>query len=465
MEPNVVELETATGMIWDIARRLGLDPFPTHFEIVPAAIMYEFGAYGLPGRFSHWTHGKAYHQMKTMYDYGLSKIYELVINANPCYAFLMDSNTVLQNKLVIAHVLAHSDFFKNSVYFSHTSRQMVEGASVNADRIRKYEFLHGQAEVEQFLDAVLSIQEHIDPNVFIRNRSAPHEPARPRRPAETPFDDLFPRRPAPAAPEAAKRRLPEEPQKDLLAFVMEHAPDLEDWQRDIIAIVRSEMLYFLPQMQTKLANEGWAAFFHARILRDLDLSDDEYVEFASLNASVLSPSRRSINPYFVGLKIFEDIYRRWESPTAEERARTGRTGGEGLAKIFEVREIENDVSLLRNYLTRELVDDLDLYLYRLEGNDWVIVEKNWEKVRDNLVHTMTNFGYPYIVVEDADYHRARELLLHHLHEGLDLDVGYAEKTLRYVYRLWGRPVHLETIRDGDRVVLSYDGSRNTTAKR
>src|ERR671915_1580365 len=110
------ELEEAMDHIWEVAHRLGLDPFPVHFELVPASIMYEFGAYGLPGRFSHWTHGRTYHQIKTMYDYGLSKIYELVINSNPSYAFLLENNSVLQNKVVAAHVLGHSDFFKHNVY-------------------------------------------------------------------------------------------------------------------------------------------------------------------------------------------------------------------------------------------------------------------------------------------------------------------------------------------------------------
>src|SRR3712207_4125317 len=128
--------------------------------MVPASIMYEFGAYGLPGRFSHWTHGRAYHQIKTMYDYGLSKIYELVINSNPAAAFLLENNTVLQNMVVIAHVLGHSDFFKHNAYFAQTNRQMVESARVNAERVRQYEFKHGREAVESLLDSVLCIQEH-----------------------------------------------------------------------------------------------------------------------------------------------------------------------------------------------------------------------------------------------------------------------------------------------------------------
>jgi len=210
-------------------------------------------------------------------------------------------------------------------------------------------------------------------------------------------------------------------------------------------------------MQTKIMNEGWASFFHARIIRELDLTDDEYVEFARMHSGVLSPSKRSVNPYYLGMKIFEDIERRWNEPTDEERKELGRKGGEGMAKIFEVRETDNDASFLRNYLTRDLVEELDLYLYRLEGDKWVIVEKNWEVVRDTILAGMTNFGQPYIVVEDGDYRRNRELFLRHAHEGDDLDLDYADKTLKYVYQLWTRPVHLETLVEGKKTVLSYEG--------
>src|SRR3954454_3143620 len=166
------QLEKAIGEIWEIAERMGLDPYPVHFEMVPATIMYEFGAYGLPGRFSHWTHGRAYQQIKTQYDYGLSNIYELVINPNQACEFLLENNSVLQNKLVAAHVLAHVDFFKNNLYFEHSNRSMLETVSINAERLRRYEFEHGVQEVEKLLDAVLSIQEHIDSNPRLR-KTAP----------------------------------------------------------------------------------------------------------------------------------------------------------------------------------------------------------------------------------------------------------------------------------------------------
>jgi stage V sporulation protein R len=466
----IKELEDAIEPIWEIARGFGLDPFPVHFELVPASIMYEFGSYGLPGRFSHWSHGKVYHRMKTSYDYGLSKIYELVINTDPSYAFLMEGNSLVQNKLVIAHVLGHCDFFKHNAYFARTNRRMVETASLNAERIRRYEHEHGHNKVERFLDAVLSIQEHIDPyDAPERKRRDEAEPeVEARQSSSSPFDDLFELTPDEKAEHADKKqeeekgkRVPAQPEKDLVGFIMEHARHLEPWQRDVIGIVRQEMLYFVPQMQTKICNEGFASYWHARIMRELDLTDQEFTDYATLNAGVVAPSRHSINPYYLGVKILEDIERRWDDPTEEERQKWGRKGGEGRKKLFEVRETESDVSLIRNYLTEQLVEDLDLYLYEREGDQWVIVDKNWENVRDSIVARMSNFGNPTILVEDGDYRHNGELYLGHVYDGQDLDDKYAEKTLEYVHRLWGRPVHLRTSFEGEGVVFTYDGNKHS----
>jgi stage V sporulation protein R len=456
-------LVTAEEQIVEIARRFGLDPFPVFFELVTSYKMYEDAAYGLPGRFNHWTRGKAFYRMKTQYDYGLSKIYEVVFNTNPAVAYLMEQNDLLQNKVVIAHVMGHSDFFKNNIYFQHTSRRMIDKVGIHADRIRKYEFDHGPETVERFLDAVLSIEEHIDPNAFSRRtRGQKEEEAKPAGPG--PYDDLWSlderrQRQEEELAEYKPRRFPAHPEKDILLFLAEHAPDLEEWQRDIILMVHEEMLYFLPQMQTKVCNEGHASLWHARIMREMDLSDSEALQFAQMHSNVLAPSRMHLNPYHIGYKILEDIERRWDHPTKEEQERLGRKPGQGRAKLFEVRELENDVSLIRNYLTKELVQELDLYLYKKEGDQWVIVEKDWEKVRDSIVASMTNFGYPYLVIEDADYHRNSELLIKHYFEGQELDLIYAEKTLEYVYQLWGRPVHLETIYDERHTLISYDGDR------
>ena len=207
------------------------------------------------------------------------------------------------------------------------------------------------------------------------------------------------------------------------------------------------------------------SLWHSRIMRQLGergvITDSEIIEFAQLHSGVLSPSRTSLNPYYIGFKMFEDIERRWDNPTTEEQQRFGRKPGMGHQKLFEVRELDNDVSFLRNYLTEDLVKDLDLYFFKKDGDEWVISEKSWEKVRDGIVASLTNFGYPYLVVDNGDYRGNRELYIKHMFEGQELDLNYAEKTLQHVYTLWGRPVHLETLYEGKRILLTYDGERNT----
>lgn len=502
-DPQLPLLEAAIGEIWEKAKELGLDPFPTNFEVVPATIMYEFGAYGLPGRFSHWTHGKAYHKMKMQYDFGLARIYELVINTNPCHGFLLETNSLVENKLVVAHVLGHSDFFKNNCYFAATNRQMVEKATIDAQRIRQYEFQHGRDRVEEFLDAVLAVQEHVDPFGFesrptglgpvrrrrtgslehgqtgalqqTKERAEPEAPGEHRsespqtegldgdgfsgRPHDS-YQDLLSQEERHESSERGKSDAetggPEYPQKDLLLFIAENAPYLKDWQRDVILIVRSEMLYFYPQVQTKIMNEGWATYWHARLMRALDLSDEEYMEFARLHASIQTANRMQVNPYHLGFRIFEDIERRWDNPTLEEQRDLGRIPGKGRDKIMEVRETENDESFIRNYLTEDLVEELDLYLYGLQDDEWVVTDKDPAKVRDTLIQTRINCGFPYVVVEDGDHRGNRELLLRHQYDDRELDLEYARKTLAHICRLWGRKAHLQTVVNGKSGVLTCD---------
>lgn len=461
---EIRDLEKSLEQIWDVALRFGLDPFPTRFEIVPATVMYEIGSYALPGRYSHWTFGKAYNRMKTMYDFGLSKIYEVVINTNPSYGFLLETNSPIQNKMVMAHVLGHVDFFKNNTYFSKTNRRMVESVSTHSGRMTEYEFKYGRKAVEKFLDAVLSIEEHIDPNFFIKHELPGVEEERRMQPKpEGRYDDLWKlgekKEPEPLRDEKPPAdRLPE---KDLVHYIMRNSPQLQPWQRDVMSMMHEEMEYFIPQMLTKMANEGWASFWHSRIMRELDLPDSEHMEFAELHSGVVSPQKGQLNPYYLGYKIFEDIERRWNNPTAEEIEKFDIRPGTGREKIFEIRELDNDVSFLRNYLTEELCEELDLFVYELiEDEEWTITEKRWKRVRDQLVANMTNFGFPYIEVADGDYNNNRELYLRHAYEGAELDGRYARKALEHVYLLWGRPVHLETVVDDERIRLHYDGQEH-----
>ncbi|MEC3840450.1 SpoVR family protein [Bacillus amyloliquefaciens] len=452
-------LQRAIEEITDIAKGFGLDFYPMRYEICPAEIIYTFGAYGMPTRFSHWSFGKQFHKMKLHYDLGLSKIYELVINSNPCYAFLLDSNSLIQNKLIVAHVLAHCDFFKNNCRFQNTNRDMVESMAATAERIKHYERIHGIKEVESFLDAILAIQEHIDPSL-VRPQllwSVDDEEEDEEETASSPYDDLWDMdKPKQVKKKKRKKPFPPRPEKDILLFIEEHSRELEPWQRDILTMMREEMLYFWPQLETKIMNEGWASYWHQRIIRELDLTSDEAIEFAKLNAGVIQPSKTGINPYYLGLKIFEDIEERYDNPT-EEMKKKGVKPGSGREKMFEVREIESDISFIRNYLTKDLVLREDLYLFQKQGRDYKVIDKEWKAVRDQLVNMRVNGGFPYLTVNDGDYLKNNELYIKHWYEGIELDLKYLEKVLPYLYQLWGRSVHIESVLEDKEVMFSYDG--------
>lgn len=513
-EKELLELEKWTERLIKRARAEGLDFYEMRFEVVPADVLYTVGAYGMPTRFSHWSFGKAFHRMKTEYDYNLSRIYELVVNSDPCYAFLLDGNTVAQNKLVVAHVLAHSDFFKNNWRFAGTAHFMMDNMAAHAERIARYEFRYGKEAVEQLLDAALALAEQVDPHPV----GPPSEPDEedeevgetrrsPPRPS-TPYDDLWaldelltaqgaaggndnaqggspsreagasrPARPVGFAPGSKasgrepavssapppglrERRWPVRPEKDILRFIMEHSEYLEPWQRDVLAMVREEALYFWPQIETKIMNEGWATYWHVRLMRDEELDEAEALEFARMHAGVIQPHRLHLNPYLLGWKIFESIEKRWENPSDEDRRRLGLPGGQGREKIFEVRELETDVGFIRNYLTRDLVDELKLFTFVRRGDEWQVESTGWEQVRDALAARLTNGGIPFIVVEDGDYRGSGELLLRHQFDGQELDLEHLEKTLPYVHRLWGRPVHLLTVVEGKETLFSYDGEHH-----
>lgn len=475
MNPHEMEeLERSIEQMTTIAQASGLDFYPMRYEVCPADVLYTFGAYGMPTRFSHWSFGKLFRKMKLEYDLGLSRIYELVVNSDPCYAFLLDSNTLLQNKTVCAHVLAHCDFFKHNALFARTSRDMVDRMAVYAERIRQYELEYGRSRVEALLDAGLALQEHVDASVHgLRGRSALAQRAHdgPRSETDTtirsPYDDLWSLdQAAPTAgdstPENDKSRrqkVPPAPQKDIMLFLIEHSPVLEEWERDVLSMMREEMLYFWPQLETKIMNEGWATYWHLRIMRELEMDDAEALDFAKMHAGVVLPSKTAINPYHIGLAMWEDIEKRWNEPTPEDRDRYGREPGHGRAKMFEIREMENDSSFLRNYLTKELVDKLDLYLYQKVGNEWRIVETDWEKVRDTLCASRVNGGIPVLFVEDGDYNKMGELFLRHAYEGVELDLKHLEKVLSYLQTLWGRSCHLQSVLEGRDVVFTNDGKR------
>jgi len=455
MDLEMRTLSTIAQEIAEVARGMGLDFYPVNFEIVPAETLYTFGAYGMPVRFTHWSFGKAFYRMKLQYDLNLSRIYELVINTNPAYAFLLEGNRLIQNKLVIGHVYAHVDFFKNNRYFSRTPKDMVERMGAHADKIRDYELLYGREVVEQTLDAVMAIQEHVDYRSHIGSSAvmgnAPNnllEQIKVNAPIKTrnekaslPYEDLWGDLLVDEGTSPTQSEY-----EDLLLYISKFAPGLEEWQRDIVSIVREESLYFYPQIETKIINEGWATFWHAKIMHELNLTDAESLDFALMHSQVVQPARMGLNPYYLGVKIWECLAK-----------------VKSLDELFEIRETENDLSFIRNHLTHELVEELNLFNYRKVGAHWQVTDNEWEKVRNSLVQQLTNGGHPRIVVLEGDYEGKGGLYLKHRHEGIDLDIVYLEKTLVLVQSLWGKTVALETVIDTKQVI--YEASNGLVSRR
>src|SRR5881628_334327 len=288
------------------ARGYGLDFYETIFEVIDGDDLNEVAAYGgFPTRYPHWSFGMSYEELKKGYDYGLSKIYEMVINNDPCYAYLMRCNHTVDQKLVMAHVYGHCDFFKNNAYFAHTSRKMMDEMANHGVRLRNYVEKHGEDQVEAFVDKCMSIDDLIDiHSTFIRRREdvsrydfkpKEEEESKPTRfKSKAYMDDYINPPEALKAEEEEQRKqreqaaknFPEHPEKDVLLFLINHAP-IKPWQRDVLSIIRDEAYYFAPQGQTKIMNEGWASYWHSKIMTTRALTDSELIDYADHHSGTL----------------------------------------------------------------------------------------------------------------------------------------------------------------------------------
>ncbi|HTY60771.1 MAG TPA: SpoVR family protein [Acidobacteriota bacterium] len=465
---EIADLEDWDRRIREKACEFGLDCYPQQFEICDQNQMLSSLAYsGIPSHYPHWSYGKTYERQKTLYDHGVSGLpYELVINSNPVLAYLMRDNTLLLQILTIAHVYGHNDFFKNNFTFKTTRPEFtVDTFKAHGDRVRSYVENPGIGleKVEMLLDAAHSIALQCRRNLAIRKRTPEEEREVLTDTAHPPLDPFqrIHRRSTPAQPDLKK--VPPVPDQDLLLFIRDHNPNLSGWERDILTIVHEESQYFIPQIETKLMNEGWATYWHKRILDSLDLPEDLQLEFIVRHNQVVRPLASSLNPYHVGLAIWQDIDRRCHEPvdgnaeTSENEAES-----EGTGRLFEVRESDRDSSFLRRHLTEELIRDLNLYEYQTkEGRRTVrnVADRDgWRQVKETLLRNVGIDSVPVIKVVDADFGHRHTLYLVHDHDGRDLELEYADKTLAHITQLWGGEVVLETVLAGDSCLLKHTDS-------
>jgi stage V sporulation protein R len=472
------------------ARNYGLDFFPTIFELIDADELNAIAARGgFPVRYPHWRFGMEYEQLSKGYHYGLQKIYELVINNDPCYAYLMRSNGLVDQKLVMAHVYGHCDFFKNNYYFSKTNRKMMDEMANHGNRIRRYMDEVGVDVVEEFIDACLSIDDLIDiHSPFIKRRDdalrfrfdqekREEEPKGPPRfPAKGYMDSFINPRHVLQDEEAGEesqplRRIPAEPERDVMLFLLEHAP-LSGWQHDIMDMLRDEAYYFAPQGQTKIMNEGWASYWHSTIMTRQGLTPGDVVNYCDHHSGTLASSPTRLNPYKVGIELFRDIEDRWnrgafgkeydECDDYVTRQRWDHQAGLGREKIFEVRKIHNDLTFIDEFLTLDFVRQHKLFKfgYNTDSEYYEIESRAFPKVKQQLLASLTNMGRPMILVKDGNYQNRGELYLEHHYSGVELDVNYARDTLVNLERIWNRPVHIETVLDDKKALLSFDGDEH-----
>lgn len=485
-----LELAKLRDEIRGYAHEFGLDFFDVVFELLDFDQLNAVAAMGgFPVRYPHWRFGMEYDQLSKTYTYGLQKIYELVINNNPSYAYLMKSNNYVDQKIVMAHVYGHVDFFKNNTWFSKTNRKMIDTMANHAMRIRGYMDRFGVDRVETFIDQCLSIENLIDPFLPFLQPKTQQSPNAPggaigpeieerakdigRLKANRNYMDSFinppefieEQRKKMQTQEVKAKRNPENPQKDVLLYLMEHAP-LESWENDVLAIIREEAYYYAPQWQTKILNEGWASYWHSRIMTTRALRDSEIIDYADHHAGITAMQPGKINPYKIGIELLRDIEDRWNKgkfgleydACDDMRALKGwdKKLGLGRQKIFEVRRVCNDVTFLDEYLTPEFCERYKLYTYHFNRrtNQYEIADRDFKKIKDKLLFGLTNMGQPFIYVVDGNYQNKGELLLLHKHEGMDLDPRWSRETLRNVSEIWRRPVNIETEVDGQKKLLT-----------
>ncbi|MBU1702178.1 MAG: SpoVR family protein [Candidatus Eisenbacteria bacterium] len=476
-------LREQAARIADIAHSYGLDFYPTIFEVVTWEELTEVASYcGFPIRYPHWRFGMEYERLMKGHIYGLSRIYELVINHNPCYAYLLEANEDLDQKLVMAHVYAHCDFFKNNRFFDDTDRKMINQMAHHSSSVRRWMETFGVDAVEQFIDVALSLENLIDihsppdrpalisgdvdrekiPSIQkLRSKEYMDEFINPQKFLEEQRRKIMEER-------ERNRKFPQKPERDILWFLIQHAP-LERWQRQMLEIIRREAYYFIPQMQTKIMNEGWATYWHSRIMTEKVLDPSEVIDYADRCAGILAMPHGSVNPYKIGVQLWRDIKERWdkgrfgkeweECDNLAEKSNWDKNPRLGEQKIFEARRIYNDITFIDEFLTREFCIEHQLFTFEWNENTnrYEIQSRDFKKIKEKLLFSLTNAGNPIILIENGNYKNRGELLLFHEHQGVDLDRNYACDTLRNLSRVWGRPVHVTTRLKDKSKIYSHDG--------
>lgn len=470
---RLIKLE---GKIRKIVDDMGFTYLPTEFDVVPYEKMLEILAYRSSVSYSNWKFGRDYEIHKTIFqNVDPSLPYECVIHGNPSRAYLMNSNTFAVQVLVMAHVFGHTTFFKENRWFHNSREDMLNVLAGANERFIEYEKMYGIDEVEKVIDAGHAIQFHSSPfdteTEEEKRQRLFKQMQETKKPFRSEFGDILEGRTEDINVDRynsdlwrmLKKYNPVEPTEDLLRFIIDNSTSLEDWQKDILEVLRVEGQYFWPIMKTKFADEGFAVYLHERVVNKLfedgDLTAEEHGQYNYSNSLVKASQRTSMNPYLIGSNIWESIEKRWdkgqhgkdwdECENYKIKEAWDTKAMEGKAKVKSVLETHTDWMFFQDFLTHKLIQDLDLYIY-LEQNypdgsvEYIRSDHTLEQIRQIIINSFSGGGQPNIEVVDGNFKDNGYLLLNHKHTGSPLDKQYCEETMKHIHYLWNRDILLKT---------------------
>jgi len=465
-----------------LADRFELDTYPNQIEIIRSDQMLDaYASVAMPLGYNHWSFGKRFVELEQSYQRGqMALAYEIVINSNPCIAYLMEENTMTMQALVIAHACyGHNSFFKGNYLFRSwtDADSIIDYLQFAKQFISNCEELHGTVEVEKILDSCHALMNYgVDKYKRPTPISAEEEKRQQKEReeyAQRLINDLW--RTLPSTKESdvdeSEACFPREPQENILYFVEKNAPLLESWQREIVRIVRKLAQYFYPQRQTQVMNEGWATFWHYTLINELyseQLVNDGFMfEFLQAHTGVLTqlpfdhPGYSGINPYTLGFAMFRDIKRICEAPTAEDKEWfPDFAGADWLQTVHHAMRNFKDESFIQQFLSPAVMRDLKLFNVldddRKKNYQITAIHDNrgYAELRQQLARQY-NLGdrEPNIQVQSVQTKGDRSITLRHIQYDRQPLHDSAGEVLKHLHRLWGFPVKLESF-ESDKLVTS-----------
>ena len=466
--------------IYQIAKADGLDFCDIEFDIIPDQKMLEIMSYRIPGNISNWKYGRDYEKLRTFQEKVRHSLpLEVVINSNPSRAYLMKDNTFALQVLVMAHVVGHVSFFTMNKHFQRTKRDMINYLSVASERFNKYERLYGIDEVEKIIDAGHSIQFHCNPfdletedekrkRLFEQMKLKKHVKSTAEFADITAVDNYDKRKEQDRYLEnqklwrKLKNKTPVEPTEDLLRYIIDNSKILDDWQKDVLEVLRQEGEYFWPQMRTQYMNEGFAVLTHEKIMKQLFkeelLTMSDHAQYNYSNSLVKAMNPKSMNPYLVGSKIWEDVIDRWdkgkhgreyencEDTKLKEKWDDGSMMGR--EKMFEIIRSHTDWFFMQNFLTPELIDELQLYVYvkkdTMFTEDYIITKQESKKLAKMIIMSFAHSNIPSIEAVNGNFKNKGYLFLKHNWDGIGIEPKYCVETLKHIFNLWGDSIFIKT---------------------